>query len=262
MNNIPTVIIAQGLCNRIKTYMTALCEYDKVNTQVFADNYIFPSIEYDANPTNKMCGWRLEVLPEEEDCIEKYNSIDLLYHDTPQYFIEKYLNALDKIKINPDILEYTNSFLEDWDDVIGVHIRSWYHAGSPRFYWHDNQLFENEIDKFDSSKKIFLCSDNNDVIQYFKQKYGDRIITHDQIMHQQKCDIFGFHHDDVQLVTDGFIDCLLLSKCKTIIGTWASTFAEVAWWLGRCKSTVIIPKPKNVTLQDENDFFTLKSTNG
>lgn len=78
------------------------------------------------------------------------------------------------------------------------------------------------------------------------------------MMHQTKCDVFGFHHDQIQLVTDGFIDCLLLSKCETIIGTWASTFSEVAWWLGRCKSTVIIPKPKTVTSQDENDFFTLK----
>ena len=258
MNNIPTVVKSQGLCNRIKTYMTALCEYDKVNTEVFADNYIFPSIEYDANPTNKMCGWRLEVLPGEEHFIDKYKTIDFLYGKTPKYFTEKYLKSLDKIKINPDILEYVDNFLEDWDDVIGVHIRSWYHTSPPRFYWHDNQLFENEIDKFDSSKKIFLCSDNNDVIHYFKQKYGERIITHDQMMHQAKCNVFGFHHDDIQLVTDGFIDCLLLSKCKTIIGTWASTFTEVAWWLGRCESTVIIPKPKNVTQEDENDFFTLK----
>lgn len=258
MTDVFTVVNAQGIAHRFKTYMSCLSECDKVNTQVFADSYLFPSIEYDENPTNTICGWRLKVLPEEENYIEKYKTIDLLYNDTPQYFIEKYLNSLDKIKINSEILEYANSFLEDWNDVIGVHIRSWWHAAPPRFYWHDNQLFENEIDKFDSSKRIFLCSDNNDVIDHFKQKYGERIITHDQMMHQTKCDVFGFHHDQIQLVTDGFIDCLLLSKCETIIGTWASTFSEVAWWLGRCKSTVIIPKPKTVTSQDENDFFTLK----
>jgi len=258
MTSIPTIVKAQGLCNRIKTYMSFLCEYDQVNTEVYADSYIFPSIPYDQNPINGVCGSKLKVLEEEENYIEKYKTIDFLYNDTPQYFIEKYLNSLDKIEINPDILEYVDNFLEDWSDVIGVHIRSWWHAGPPRLYWHDNKLFENEIDKFDSSKKIFLCSDNNDVIEYFKQKYGERIITHDQVMHQTKCNIFGFHHDNIQLVTDGFIDCLLLSKCKTIIGTWGSTFTEVSWWLGRCKSTVIIPKPENVTLQDENDAFTLK----
>lgn len=66
------------------------------------------------------------------------------------------------------------------------------------------------------------------------------------------------YHNNIQLITDGFIDCLLLSKCNTIIGTWGSTFTEVAWWLGRCKSNVIIPKSPNITSKDEEDFFTLK----
>lgn len=258
MEDTITVVIAQGIGNRLKTYMTILSEYDKVNTQVFADHYIFPSIDYNENPINKACGWRLKVLAEEEKYIEKYKTIDLLYQDTPEYFIEKYLKVLDKIKINPDILEYVDTFLDDWTDVIGVHIRSWWHAAPPRPYWHSNELFENEIDKFDSNKKIFLCSDNNDVIQYFKMKYGDRIITHDQIMHEKKCDIYKSSHDDIQLVTDGFIDALLLSKCSTIIGTWGSTFSEISWWLSRCKSNIIIPKPQNITPEDEEDFFILK----
>lgn len=65
MNNIPTVVKAQGLCNRIKTYMSFLCEYEQVNTQVYADSYIFPQIQYNENPVNEVCGWRLKVLPEE-----------------------------------------------------------------------------------------------------------------------------------------------------------------------------------------------------
>lgn len=258
MQDTITVVRAQGIGHRFKNYISVLSENDKVNTQVFADHYIFPSIDYDENPVNKTCDWRLKVLPEEEKYIEKYKTIDLLYHDTPEYFIEKYLKVLDKIKINPDILEYVDTFLEDWTNVIGVHIRSWWHAAPPRSYWHDNKMFENEIDKFDSSKKIFLCSDNDDVITHFTQKYGDRIITHNQMMHQTKCNVFHFHHDDVQLVVDGFIDALLLSKCDTIIGTWASTFSEISWWLSKCKSKVIIPKPKNVTPHDEEDFFILK----
>ena len=257
-DDVITVIRTQGMANRFKTYMSILSEHDEVNTEVFADNYLFPSIAYNENPINKQCGWRLKVLPEEEDYIEKYKTIDLLYQDTPSYFIEKYLKVLDKIEINPEVLDYVNSFLDDWSNVIGLHIRSWWHTAPPRIYWHDNKLFEDEIDKLDSTKSIFLCSDNDDVIRYFKQKYGQRIIAHEQIMHQQKCNVFGFHHDDIQLVVDGFIDCLLLSKCDTIIGTWASTFTEVAWWLGKCKSNVIIPKSPNVTPEDEKDFFILK----
>lgn len=251
-----TVVKAQGLCNRIKTYMSYLCECEQVNTQVYADSYIFPSIQYDENPINEVCGWRLKVLPEEEKYIQKYKTIDLLYEETPEYFIEKYLKSLSKIKINPDILEYVNSFLDDWDDVIGVHIRSWW-ADGPRTNWHDNKIFEKEIQKF-PHKKIFLCSDNNDVINYFKNIYGENVITHTQKLHERKYNPLGMYHDDVQLIVDGFIDCLLLSKCDTIIGTWGSTFSEVAWWFSGCKSRMIITKPDIVTLKDENDFFTLK----
>lgn len=251
-----TVVKAQGLCNRIKTYMSYLCEYEQVNTQVYGDSYIFPSIQYDEHPINEVCGWRLKVLPEEEKYIQKYKTIDFLYEDTPEYFIEKYLKSLSKIKINPDILEYVNSFLDDWENVIGVHIRSWWGDG-PRTGWHSNQIFEKEIEKY-THKKIFLCSDNNDMISYFKEIYGENIITHSQKLHERKYNPFEMYCDDVQLIVDGFIDCLLLSKCDTIIGTWGSTFSEVAWWFSCCKSRMVIKKPDTITLKDENDFFTLK----
>ena len=52
------------------------------------------------------------------------------------------------------------------------------------------------------------------------------------------------HHDDIQITTDAFIELLLLSKCDKIIGTYASSFDEVAWWMSGCKSKVIIPKPQ------------------
>ena len=51
-------------------------------------------------------------------------------------------------------------------------------------------------------------------------------------------------HDDIQITTDAFIELLLLSKCDKIIGTYASSFDEVAWWMSGCKSKVIIPKPQ------------------
>tara|TARA_R100000482_G_scaffold86209_1_gene34672 strand:- start:1061 stop:1843 length:783 start_codon:yes stop_codon:yes gene_type:complete len=260
VTNSPTVVKAQGICNRIKTYMTLLSEHDQVNTEVFADSYIFPSIKYkeDFEEKDRACGWRLNVLPEEENYIEKYKTIDFLYHDTPKYFIEKYLKSLSRIEINSDIIEYADNFLEDWSNVIGVHIRSWWSAGPPRLNWHDNKLFEDEIEKFDSDKKIFLCSDNPEVVREFKAKYGKRIIVHEQKSHENYFHPYDSHYEDIQLVVDGFIDCLLLSKCDKIIGTWGSTFSEVAWWLGGCNSEIITPKSPNVSKKDESDLFTLK----
>lgn len=252
MNNVPTVVKAQGLCNRIKTYMSLLSEYDQVNTQVYADSYIFPQIQYDQNPVNEVGGWRLKVLPEEEKYIEDYKTIDFLYEKTPQYFIDKYLKCINKLEINPEILEYVNDFVKDWDDVIGVHIRTW-HFDGPRSLWHHNSIFEEEIDKFPVDKKIFLCSDNPETIKYFSKKYSERIILHPQKLHDTflgEIHPYDQYLNDIQLITDGFIDCFLLSNCNTIIGTMGSTFTEVAWWLGKCKSNVIIPKSPNITSKD------------
>ena len=48
---------------------------------------------------------------------------------------------------------------------------------------------------------------------------------------------------------------MILSRCDTIVGTYASTFTEVAWWFGECKPNVIIPEPLNVGEDFKNRIF-------
>lgn len=253
---VTTITKHSGLCNRIKNTWSALSKYDEVKTVLDTDAYIFSSLEKINDPINPYPpNWRLEVLEEEEIYLKKYKTIDFLYEKIPEYFIEKYLKSVEKLKINPDIQKYVNDFTSDWtEDVIGVQIRTWHNQQS---ILHSNSIFEKEIDKIDSNKKIFLCSDNSDVIKYFKEKYTSRIIVHPQILHSQPPQSWNDQRifDDIQLVVDGFIDCLLLSKCNTIIGTYGSTFCEVAWWYSRCKSKVIIPNPVNDTNKEFFDNF-------
>ena len=142
-----------------------------------------------------------------------------------------------------------DEFTENWNDMVGVHIRSWYCAKS---VFHNNSIFESEIDRLEN-KKFFFCSDNSDVQKYFIDKYGDRVITYDrQIFNNPQLAESG-HHDDIQITTDAFIELLILSKCATIVGTYASSFDEVAWWMSGCKSKVIIPTPINCE-KEYNDF--------
>lgn len=257
---IATVQKECGLSNRIKTIISAVRMYDEVRTVVEADSYIFPQIKLVNDSINPIIDWRLRVLPEEEYLIEDYKTIDLLYENTPKYFVNLYNDIIDRLEINSDIVEYVNDFTKEWNsDVLGVHIRTW-HSDYPRNMWHDNFLFEQEIDKFQSDRKIFLCSDNPQTVDYFKNKYGERIITYPQRLHESSLgsiNIFDQYQNNVQLVVDGFIDCLILSKCNTIIGTFCSTFTEVAWWLGKCEAKVIIPKPLNYDLS-YNDILFLK----
>ena len=238
-----TVVSHAGIANRIKNLLSAISQHGDVSTLHDTISFIFPSLKKVEKVEEEYPeDWRLYVASEEEKHIPDYKTIDLLYEKTPEYFVKKYLDIIHNLKINSEIIEYVSEFTGAWDDMVGVHIRSWY---CPKKVFHSNEIFEEQIDKLSKDKKFFFCSDNSDVQQHFLDKYGDRVVTYErQIFNDPKLAESG-HHDDIQLTTDAFIELLILSKCATIIGTYDSTFDEVAWWMGGCKSKVTIPKPTN-----------------
>lgn len=249
-----TVISHAGIANRIKNIMSALSQHDNVLTLHDPIHYIFPSIEKVEKPINLYReNWRLYISPEEQNYCDSYKSIDLLYENTPEYFIEKYLKVLTKLEINSEIVEFVNDFTKDWKNMVGVHIRSWY---CPKNRFHSNDIFEEQINKL-NPKKFFFCCDNSDIQSYFVDKYQDKIITYDRQIFNHPHLAESGHHDDIQITTDAFIELLILSKCSTIIGTYDSTFDEVAWWMSGCKSKVIIPRPKNFD-QEYHDLQYIK----
>lgn len=245
-----------GLANRIKTYVSCLSRFSEVRTVKEADTYIFDNIkladDYDIERYPTFDNWRLDINKQELDYRKEYRYIDLLYEKTPPYFIGKYRTVFSKLKINQDILDYVYDFTQEWDNVIGLHIRSWY---CDRNKYHSNELFENAIDSLDTDKKIFLCGDNKDVLKHFENRYGDRIITHSQDRYNHPHLAESGHNDSIQTNVDAFIDLSLLAKCDTIVGTYASTFTEVAWWFGDCKPKVIIPEPLNLEESFKNRIF-------
>ena len=251
-----TVVSHAGIANRIKNILSALSQHDDVTTLHDTISYIFPSLQLVDTPENVYPeDWRLHASEEEQQYTGDLKTIDLLYEKTPQYFVDKYLNVLSRLKINPDIINFVDNFTFEWDNMVGLHIRSWY---CERRKFHSNELFESHIDKLSEDQKFFFCSDNSDVQNHFVEKYGDRIITYDrEIFNNPKLAESG-HHDNIQITTDAFIELLLLSKCDRIIGTYASSFDEVAWWMSGCKSQVTIPKPNNFDEQLNNLIYVKK----
>jgi hypothetical protein len=236
-----TVVSHAGIANRIKNIMSAMSQHKDVKTLYDTINYIFPSLQKVDEPDNVYEeNWRLHVLPEEEQHSGEYKTIDLLYEDTPKYFVEKYLKVIERLEINPDILNYVNDFTKDWNNMVGVHVRSWY---CEKQILHSNEIFENEIEKLPKDQKLFFCSDNSEVQKYFVNKYKDRIVTYTRELFNHSHLSESGHHDNIQFTADAFIELLILSKCDIIIGTYASSFDEVAWWFSGCKSKVIIPTP-------------------
>ena len=115
-----------GMGNRFKIYVSYLARYDEVLVEKNEDRYIFTNFK----PCNDIdiLGQSLLVNENEENYIKKYKTIDQLYNDTPQYFIDKYVPIWNSLKINPEIKNYIDDFTKDWDkdDMVAIHIRTNY----------------------------------------------------------------------------------------------------------------------------------------
>ena len=239
---------AAGMGNRFKIYVSYLARYDEVLVEKNEDRFIFTNFK----PCNKDedikiypwtgSGWRLLVNENEEQYIKKYKTIDQLYNDTPQYFIDKYLPIWNSLNINPEIKKYIDDFTREWDkdDMIGIHIRTNYPPvdDGSRSVWVDFEGFERQVQMYSSSQKFFLASDHEPIIEYYKKKYPNQIITHprnDIVRHDA-------HADNLQQTVDSFIDMYLLSQCyKKQIFTFGTTFSECSWWFGECRAEVVMP---------------------
>jgi len=248
-----------GLGNRIKTYVSLMSKFDTVKTCRESDTLLFRNLEKvndgDVNSLPIFDGWRLEVSSDEEKYIEKYKTIDFLYEKTPSYFIDKYIKVFSRLDINPEIKYEVEKFSQSWEDTIGLHVRSWY---CQRNSWHNLSLFEEQINSLQKDLKIFLCTDNLNVYEYFLSKYEDRIIKYPQTLYNTilKAET-GYNYNTLDNI-NSLIDMILLSKCKTIIGTFASSFSECAWWFSGCKSKMLISLPPNVPQEFLDDIFLLK----
>ena len=79
-----------------------------------------------------------------------------------------------------------------------------------------------------------MTSDSEDVKLRFKELYKDRVLIYNREtdIKTSRGNSFGIQED--------FIEMLLLSKNNYIIGTYLSTFTEVAWWLGDAKAKVVV----------------------
>ena len=240
------VLKSAGIGNRIKLYVSYLARYDEVMIEKNEDRYLFP----DLKPCKRKdiqkypwthSGWRLLVNENEVKYIKKYKTIDQLYNDTPQYFINKYIPYWEKLQINPNIKNFIDDFTKDWekDDMVGIHIRTNFPPvdDGTRSVWVDFDGFEREVKKYPSSQKFFIASDYEPVIDYYKLKYPDQIITspkNDIVRHDSV--------DNLQQTVDSFVDMYLLSQCyKKLILTFGTTFSECSWWFGECRAKVVMP---------------------
>lgn len=172
------------------------------------------------------------------------NELDFQYHKLTQSDINEFLPYFKYIIPAQDIQDIVWAFMNKYKDsfdkgeVVGVHIRKGDYKVSfdGRQHISTEDKFIKEIArllKINSNYRFLLCTEDKETEDKFKKTFNKGTII---------CFPKKFRNrNEPNAIKEAFVDMLLLSKCPIIIGTFLSTFTEVAWWFSGCKSNVIIP---------------------
>jgi hypothetical protein len=163
--------------------------------------------------------------------------IDLEYERIPGYFRELYCPLFQKIQVQPALLRQAKEWAAMHLDkkIIGVQVRTWRDAARRHKKYHKSSMkrLARLMDKAGPGARFLVVSDSDDIIPFFKEKYGAGIILHfprETRRHESWQTPAGIGED--------LIDMLLLARCGRIYASYLSTFSEVAWWLGGASARV------------------------
>lgn len=148
--------------------------------------------------------------------IEKYNNVYINtsepFHQTNNAFsFFKPVITLQKV-----IDAYTQQFSQN---TIGIHIRRTDNENAIKYSPLTDflDIMKKEIVK-NPEINFFLATDSAEVNDRIKDSMGDRIITHPKVLDR----------NSDQGIEDALVDIYCLSECNKIIGSYFSSFSEVA----------------------------------
>ncbi|KKK69937.1 hypothetical protein LCGC14_2929050, partial [marine sediment metagenome] len=164
--------------------------------------------------------------------------------------VEKFIQEMrETVKNDPAVIEKFEEYGVSLDDIDIVHIEFCELDVSAKTK--DKKIYINEKMLEDDGKvgdpTHYVA---HEIIHYLQQKtgknvddskrekeyldkYGERMVACSRVNHKRD-------RDSVLAVKESLIDLLILSKTKHILGTYLSSFTEMAWWFGNCKAKVEI----------------------
>ncbi|GEM_PF-3401964 len=269
-----------GLCNRLKCLVSALRMGEQTSRQIFlhwektytmgadfSELFDFPVTKKNREEVNRLeaipCKtfeegysgapcllletWRFllkkgevednfaKVYPEKDTPV-----IDLEYERIPQEIKNKFLPYFKKLVPAASLRKEIESFSQERDisNAIGIHARrtEFLMNADGRGQVSTDEKFFEAMESMDKDAKFFLATDSKETEKNFMKRFGERVIVFPKK---------SWSKDTRRSMEEAVIDLFLLSKTKHILGTYLSTFTELAWWIGGCSARVeIMGDPK------------------
>lgn len=249
------IIIPQdysGLCNNIKNVLSIIRYKNKINFKFLINkknmlNEIFDFSEemyYNDKKINKLIyirdSWRFALFDSDNNLDKITNNVfSLMFPDFKEYnFFKNYKNNCIDFVYNPrlfneiyceyskifDSLNIKNNITIKIDDfckknfnknTISIHLRSWIDCCERQKYFDINNFYKKINELNNGYNTFFISSDNKNICYDMKQKFGDIIIIYED--------------NDSSNTINSFIELILLSKNNFLIGSYISTFTELAY---------------------------------
>lgn len=135
------------------------------------------------------------------------------------------------VKFKQDYYDRVDEILGDRKNLVGVQIRRTDHVGSIKHSL--TAHFEKKIDgliKANPQIKFFLATDDKNEERHFIKKYGDKILV-------QKDKIWD--RSSKEGMQAAVIDFICLASCEYILGSYNSTFGEMAAKYGNIEEIIV-----------------------
>lgn len=122
-----------------------------------------------------------------------------------------------------ELQDRINATIHPGQSLIGIHVRRTDHSAAIRFSplqgffkAADQALLEN------SGSKLMLCTDDQSVRDAFRRRYRHKVLVSNA----------SLSRDSPSAIQDAVVDLFCLSRCIRIIGSYHSSFSELAAMIG------------------------------
>ena len=159
-------------------------------------------------------------------------SIDLEYDRIPERLQRIYALHFGALSPLPAIRDRVEALAERLgSQAVGVHVRRGDFRRPYRPAQNDGKFFSamDAVLRDRPDARFALATDSEETERLFVARYHARIVSHAKATRDR---------DQTEAIQNALVDLLLLARCSHLIGTYSSTFSEVAWWLGDCRARV------------------------